>query len=257
MQFSMHEMDRRMQARSGVLLVAPARRRSRTSGGLRRRARPSSLRPQPRPRSARTCCPRDRSGIRRRLSCGGAGLWVRRGPAPTPTKLKRLRGETHPSRLNLAEPLPVAEVPMMPPDMDADAKGVWPRLIRDMRHAGVIRAADVLRRYCEPVSRYAAAARLYAQSGRIVRGRHGGELVKKPPAKSPATTPRNRPTPSPSPSGSAAASRRCGWLAGVYSDSGPSTLTTGAPGPIRTSATSAGWSGSVPSRWINPRGTCA
>ena len=32
----------------------------------------------------------------------------RRGPAPTPTKVKRLRGETRPSRLNLHEPSPVA-----------------------------------------------------------------------------------------------------------------------------------------------------
>ena len=37
--------------------------------------------------------------------------WVGAGPAPTPTKVKRLRGETRPSRLNLREPLPSAGRP--------------------------------------------------------------------------------------------------------------------------------------------------
>ncbi len=104
----------------------------------------------------------------------------RRGPAPTPTKVKRLHGETRPSRLNHAEPLPSADLPKMPPDMDPDAKAVWRRVLRDMGHSGVIRSADtdVLRCYCEAVSRYAQAARLYAQSGPIVT--RDGNLVKNP-----------------------------------------------------------------------------
>ncbi len=59
--------------------------------------------------------------------------------------------------------------------MDADAKVVWRRVLRDMRHTGVIRAADadVLRCYCEAVSRYAAAARLYAPDRAPDRGRDG------------------------------------------------------------------------------------
>jgi phage terminase small subunit len=74
----------------------------------------------------------------------------RRGPAPTPTAVKRLRGETRPSRLNLREPMPSADLPKMPADMDPAAKAVWRRVLRDMRHTGVIRSADadVLRCYC-------------------------------------------------------------------------------------------------------------
>jgi P27 family predicted phage terminase small subunit len=104
----------------------------------------------------------------------------RRGPTPTPTKVKMLRGETRPSRLNLREPMPSADVPKIPADMDAEAKVVWRRVLRDMRHTGVIRAADadVLRCYCEAVSRYAQAARLYAQSGPITK--RDGNLVKNP-----------------------------------------------------------------------------
>jgi P27 family predicted phage terminase small subunit len=91
-----------------------------------------------------------------------------------------LRGETRPSRLNLREPMPSPDVPRMPADMDADAKVVWRRVLRDMRHTGVIRAADadILRCYCEAVSRYAQAARLYAQSGPITK--RDGNLVKNP-----------------------------------------------------------------------------
>lgn len=104
----------------------------------------------------------------------------RRGPAPAPTKVKMLRGETRPSRLNLHEPMPSPDVPKMPADMDAEAKVVWRRVLRDMRHTGVIRAADsdILRCYCEAVSRYALAARLYAQSGPIVK--RDGNLVNPP-----------------------------------------------------------------------------
>jgi P27 family predicted phage terminase small subunit len=104
----------------------------------------------------------------------------RRGPAPTPTKVKLLRGETRPSRVNYHEPIPSPDLPKMPPDMDDAAKAVWRRVLRDMRHTGVIRAADtdILRCYCEAVSRYAGAARLYSQTGPIVK--RDGNLVKNP-----------------------------------------------------------------------------
>ena len=57
---------------------------------------------------------------------------------------------------------------------------MWRHVLRDMRHTRVVRAADtdVLRAYCEAVSRYAQAARLYAQSGPIVK--RDGNLVKNP-----------------------------------------------------------------------------
>lgn len=103
----------------------------------------------------------------------------RRGPAPTPTKVKLLQGETRPSRVNYREPVPAAGGPRMPSDMDDAAKTVWRRIVRDSPD-GVIRSidADVLRCYCEAVSRYAQAARLYAQSGPLLNARAG--VVKNP-----------------------------------------------------------------------------
>lgn len=105
----------------------------------------------------------------------------RRGPAPTPTQVKRLQGETRPSRLNMHEPVPAADLPEMPDDMDPEAQAVWRHVLRDMGRTGIIRSADadVLRCYCEAVSRYAAASRLYAQSGPLTRGQRG-EVVRSP-----------------------------------------------------------------------------
>lgn len=102
------------------------------------------------------------------------------GPAPTPTKVKILRGETRPSRVNYREPLPPFEGPRMPADMTPAAKSVWQRVLRTQAE-GVIRAADhdLLRQYAEAVARSAQASRLYAVSGPLTEG-FGGALVKNP-----------------------------------------------------------------------------
>ena len=70
-----------------------------------------------------------------------------------------LRGETRPSRLNLREPMPSPDVPKIPTDMDAEAKTVWRRVLRDMRHTGVIRAADADILRCYPSMKAAPGRR--------------------------------------------------------------------------------------------------
>src|SRR5665811_645048 len=82
-------------------------------------------------------------------------LMGRRGPARMPSALKRLRGETRPSRLNDREPLPRRSVPRPPADLDPAAKLIWRRTVREMP-AGMITAvnADALACYCEAVMRY-------------------------------------------------------------------------------------------------------
>jgi P27 family predicted phage terminase small subunit len=96
-----------------------------------------------------------------------------RGPAPAPTKVKLLHGETRPSRVNYREPLPPEHLPSMPTDMSTEAKVVWRRVLRNMGMTGVIRAVDldVLRCYCEAVARYTQAMRLY--SGPLLKTRNG------------------------------------------------------------------------------------
>lgn len=97
----------------------------------------------------------------------------RRGPVPTPTAEKLRRGETRPSRLNLLEPLPSRDLPKLPHDMAPEAKAVWRRVVRAMRHTGVIRSADadVFRCYCEAVVAYVAEARRLAAEGAVIQSR--------------------------------------------------------------------------------------
>ncbi len=104
----------------------------------------------------------------------------RRGFPAAPGSVKLALGETRPSRVNFLEPSPRRRAPAMPKDMDDGAKAVWRRVLREMGHTEVIRAADadVLRCYCEAVSQYQTTMRLLTSSGPLVRSR--GDLVKNP-----------------------------------------------------------------------------
>jgi len=105
----------------------------------------------------------------------------RRGPAPTPTALKLLRGETRPSRINRDEPRPLGELGPIP-DISPEAQAVWRHVVGAFGHTGVLRGADsdVLRIYCETVARYDKASRLLDASGPLIAGARGRELVKNP-----------------------------------------------------------------------------
>ena len=98
-----------------------------------------------------------------------------------PSTLKRLHGETRPSRLNYREPLPRRTTPQPPAELDAGAKRIWRRTIREMP-AGVITAvdADALACYCEAVVRYRQSAALLARSAPLIRGARAGDLIANP-----------------------------------------------------------------------------
>jgi len=106
----------------------------------------------------------------------------RRGPPPTPTALKLLRGETRPSRINRHEPQPVGELGPMPPDISPEAQAVWRHVVGTLGHTGVLRAADsdIVRIYCQTVARYDKTSRLLDASGPLITGARGRELVKNP-----------------------------------------------------------------------------
>lgn len=105
----------------------------------------------------------------------------RRGPAPMPTKLKLLHGETRAQRLNHAEPKPT-NTPVAPEDLGGEARAVWDRLMADFGHTGVLTAVDqdAMRIYCEAVARYEHAAKMLEKSGPLVRGARSGDLIKNP-----------------------------------------------------------------------------
>lgn len=107
----------------------------------------------------------------------------RRGPQPEPVAAKLARGETRPSRINYDQPIPQQRAPVLPADMDDAAKVVWRRTLAAMKGSGVILAADtdVLRVYCETVSRYQKVARQLASSTPLLTtSRRRGEVTRNP-----------------------------------------------------------------------------
>jgi P27 family predicted phage terminase small subunit len=106
----------------------------------------------------------------------------RRGPKPTPTELKLLRGETRPSRVNLDEPQPLPAFPEVPDHLSDDAKAVWAHVREQMGHTRVIRGADrdILELYCETLARYREASALLERSGFVIKGARHGDLVRNP-----------------------------------------------------------------------------
>ena len=104
-----------------------------------------------------------------------------RGPAPTPTALKLLRGETRPSRIGSGEPQPRSAGPEPPGWLDDDARAVWDRTVVELEAMGLAYASDTdaLVVYCNAVVTHARAQRLLDRSGVLVRGT-GGQLVRNP-----------------------------------------------------------------------------
>lgn len=104
----------------------------------------------------------------------------KRGPAPTPTKLKILRGQDRGDRLNRSAPKPSGGGPTMPSGMTKSAQKIWRRQVRAMP-PGVLTVVDgdCLRVYCEAVSRYTEAAAMLAESGPLAVGQKRN-LVRNP-----------------------------------------------------------------------------
>ncbi|MBF6604201.1 MAG: phage terminase small subunit P27 family [Chloroflexi bacterium] len=98
-----------------------------------------------------------------------------------PSTLRRLHGETRPSRLNDREPLPRQTAPRPPAHLDPAARVIWRRTVRAMP-AGVITGADTdaLACYCEAVIRYRQAASLLVRSAPLIRGARAGDLIANP-----------------------------------------------------------------------------
>ncbi len=104
-----------------------------------------------------------------------------RGPAPTSSRLKLLKGETRPSRVNYEEPLPRRADFSPPKDISPQARGIWEEVIEAVAHTGMLTSADLhtLRLYCEAAIRYRQAEQMYLETGPLTRGQNG-EVVKSP-----------------------------------------------------------------------------
>jgi P27 family predicted phage terminase small subunit len=105
----------------------------------------------------------------------------RRGPAPVPTRLKVLHGETRPSRLPANEPIPREAAPEPPGWLSPDALRVWDRTVAELTAMGMAHAADTdsLVVYCTAVVNHARAQQLLDVAGPLIKGVEGN-VVRNP-----------------------------------------------------------------------------
>jgi P27 family predicted phage terminase small subunit len=98
----------------------------------------------------------------------------RRGPAPSPTSLRVLKGD-RPYRINQAEPRPRDQSPVKPRWLSAKGAAEWDRVAPDLDAMGTAKAVDAagLAAYCEAVALLETLAELVARSGPLLIGRDG------------------------------------------------------------------------------------
>ena len=104
------------------------------------------------------------------------------GPKPMPTKLRVLRGETRPSRLNRHEPAPRPKRPTAPKDLSPEAKRIWRATCAELEAMGLAQKAyeAVIYVFVVAVEQHRKAAALLSAGGLLIRGERGGGLVKNP-----------------------------------------------------------------------------
>jgi len=97
----------------------------------------------------------------------------KRGPAPTPTNLKLLHGETRPSRVNLNEPVPSYRPVQPPDDLPPASREIWEKLAPDLERKGVLTHWDVLafEVLCDAAAHYREARRTVTERGVLCTGR--------------------------------------------------------------------------------------
>lgn len=114
----------------------------------------------------------------------------KRGPAPTPTALRVLRGD-RPDRINTSEPKPSPGLAVEPPSwLTQRAKNVWSRYAPDLERQGVLTAWDVetFAAWCDAAVRRRDAVEAVRREGAVVElpvfnknGEHTGNRVGKNP----------------------------------------------------------------------------
>ena len=98
----------------------------------------------------------------------------RRGPAPTPTNLRVLRGNPGKRALNQNEPKPDADRPACPRWLAPEAKAEWRRVLPQLEATGILTIVDraSLATYCQAWARYVEAERMLSQYGAVLKAEH-------------------------------------------------------------------------------------
>jgi len=99
------------------------------------------------------------------------------GPKPTPTKLKKLRGNPGKRSLNKKEPQPKqrAGVPNAPRYLDTAAKKEWRRISKEMHRLGLLTNIDItaLAAYCQCFSTWIDATKKIQKHGVLIKAPSG------------------------------------------------------------------------------------
>lgn len=99
----------------------------------------------------------------------------RRGPSPTPTALKLLRGERK-DRINNDEPKPREGLPTCPAGVSQEVREIWDYTLAEVAAMGVVSPADrdLLLAYCEAVALHRQVSAIIAEKGLAERSANGG-----------------------------------------------------------------------------------
>lgn len=102
----------------------------------------------------------------------------RRGPAPEPTALKRLKGNPGKRPLNREEPRPPSTMPRCPSHLTGEARAEWRRVARTLYELGLLTGVDraALAVYCQAWARWVKAEGQVAKHGEVVKTAAGNVM---------------------------------------------------------------------------------
>lgn len=102
----------------------------------------------------------------------------RRGPAPEPTALKRLKGNPGKRPLNDSEPRPAATLPRCPSHLQGEARAEWKRVAKALHQSGLLTQVDraALAIYCQAWARWIKAEAQVARHGEVVKSAAGNVM---------------------------------------------------------------------------------
>ena len=100
---------------------------------------------------------------------------MRRGPPPTPTRLKLIKGNPGRRPLNKREPDPKVDVPDCPKHLSPLAAEEWLRITAELYRMGLLTQLDraALAAYCQAWGRWVEAETMIEKHGLVVRSPNG------------------------------------------------------------------------------------
>lgn len=110
-----------------------------------------------------------------------------RGPAPTPTEIKRRKGNPGRRPLNDREPRPKEGTPTCPAWIKGEAKAEWKRIVPALREIGVLTLVDraALAAYCQAWAELVDCTKVLQAEGRVAKepivdkeGEHIGDKIR-------------------------------------------------------------------------------